>query len=135
MNLLEATAHLIDLAKTLGRDDAMTRRAIKRMEKRLEVLRLRAAKALRARRHKAWMRGPSTTQCPHRACEHEITFGDFIKSAVIDGRGKVTEWRCPHCGRWLVPLRPPDEGHCLHEIQEAQENSLVCKACGEVLIP
>lgn len=108
MTLLEATSHLIDIAKTFGRDDAITRRAIKRMERRLAVLQLRTAKALRARRHKAWWNGPSTTQCPHPECQHPISFGEFCKSAHIDGRGRTRRWDCPHCGRPIV-LDPREE--------------------------
>lgn len=107
MTLLDATGHLIEIAKTFGRDDAITRRAIKRMEKRLALLQLRKAKALRARRHKAWWNGPSTQQCPHPECEHEITFGEFCRTAEIDGRGRTKRWNCPHCGRPIVI--PPED--------------------------
>src|SRR4051812_34002215 len=55
MTLLEATSHLIDCAKTNAHEsDRVMQRAVKRMEKRLAVLKLRAAKTLRRNRRLAW---------------------------------------------------------------------------------
>lgn len=113
MTLLEATAHLIDLAKTSGPEDAITRRAIKRMEKRLEVLRLRAAKALRARRHSAWVDFEVVYQGNHpdskcHKCGFEIGYGDFVKSALLTGRGHIKRFCCPACGQLLIGF--PQEG-------------------------
>lgn len=103
MTLLEATSHLIDAAKTwCPRDDKMLTRAIKRMEKRLEVLQFRKATALRRRRHKAW----ELMQHLRRDCQHcgfDFCFGDFVKTAEIDHR-QLVRFDCPACEKLVVVL-------------------------------
>lgn len=108
MTLLESTSHLIDLAKTLGRDDSLTRRAVRRMEQRLGVLQLRQAKALRARRHKAW--SELELVIPQHVCgycQFEFCFGEFAKTADIDGRGHIRCFECPACNAPIIGYENP----------------------------
>jgi hypothetical protein len=103
MNLLEATALLVDCAKEFGPGDSHTRKAIKRMEQRLRVLKLRAAKARRKRRHKAW----EALQhfAPECRCGHVFTFGEFVRAATIDHRGWIQRFDCPACQILIIKLR------------------------------
>lgn len=109
MTLLDASITLIDAAKQLPENKSLER-AIKRMEKRVQVLRLRSAKARRRCRHKAWwhaMRsyvggvivGTRITAfgCPR--CLTNIDFGYFARTAEVDGRGVIKSFDCHKCGR------------------------------------
>lgn len=110
MNLLEATSTLIDLAKTHGReDDRVLQRAIRRMEKRLMLLKVRAAKARRrARREAFWeayaiFKGHPCADT-HQACipcqayQRKLYFGDFCKWGWWTGHGRVQLLECRYCG-------------------------------------
>jgi len=104
MTLLDATATMIDACKTWApENDKVLQRAVKRMEKRLAVLRLRAAKALRRRRQKGWADlqhlAPS---CP--SCGIEFSFGDFVKAAELNHRGDILNFDCPDCSERVVLL-------------------------------
>jgi hypothetical protein len=110
MNLLEATSTLIDVAKTHAHEnDHVARRAIKRMEKRLFLLQVRAAKARKRNRFQAFwdamavFNGGVCTQkrqavIPCAACENKMYFGDFCKTAEFTGHGRVKTLACPKCG-------------------------------------
>lgn len=96
MTLLDATAHLLDWAKTQGTEDRLLKASIRRMEQRLSVLQLRRANAIRSRRHRAWtFLNAILKRCP--ACSIEWTFGDFIKVAEIDGYGHLIRFDCSDC--------------------------------------
>lgn len=110
MNLLDATATVLDLAKTHAHEsDRVAQAAIKRVEKRLHLLRIRAAKNRRRLRHHAWwilmwhFKGGwlqdskvMVIECPQ--CDELVDFGHVCRSAVISGRGAVVKFDCPHCG-------------------------------------
>lgn len=110
MNLLEATTTLIDAAKTYAPEqDRLIVRAVKRMEKRLAVLQLRAAKALKRNRLEAWYQAlmllgrviaddHKTVLLPCKGCQHPISFGEFCKGVVFTGRGDLVSLTCPECG-------------------------------------
>lgn len=110
MTLLEATSYLIAWAKDVqnlsGRPNKELSRALKRLEKRLDVLRLRQANAMRRRRQKAWkmvhhlLGDPAL--CP--ICRFDIAFGDFVKTADIDYRGHIDEFVCPSCDFPIILL-------------------------------
>jgi hypothetical protein len=113
MNLLDATATLIDFAKTNAHEsDRVVQRAIRRMEQRHAVLQLRAARNRKRTRSKAFwnamalfdgystaLNGAGKLQAAFSCydCEHRFFFGDFIKHAKWDGRGIVTLLICPNC--------------------------------------
>ena len=102
MTLLEATATLIDCAKTWAPDDPIVKRAVRRMERRLEVLQLRAANARRLRRHKAWVALQSFR--PVCDCGHRFIFGEFAGAAVLTGHGNIKRYHCPKCSKLVVGL-------------------------------
>lgn len=114
MNLLEATTTLIDAAKTYApENDQVILRSVKRMEKRLAVLQLRAAKARKRNRWKAFWEamaimpsGVCTVKripvfvCP--ACRGKLYFGEFCKRAEISGHGRLRSLTCVHCEYAIV---------------------------------
>jgi len=104
MTLLEATSTLLDCVKTWGPDDSVQiRRAVKRMEKRLDVLQLRAKKALRRRRHKGWLDLQHLAPvCQH--CGATFIFGDFAKTAELNHKGDIIRFDCPECAELVVFL-------------------------------
>jgi hypothetical protein len=105
MNLLDATTHVLEAAREAPENPILTR-AIKRLDRRVQLLRLRAAKARRRNRHKAWNRATIPFGASHIGCVEckcTIDFGTFAKRALIDGRGRAVELRCPECGA-QVPL-------------------------------
>jgi len=109
MTLLTATTTLLDAVKTYApEEDQQIRRAVKRMEKRLMVLQVRAAKREKANRTDAFWDAMGKfeggvcvfkhTACfPCKACKQHIYFGDFLKNAEWDGRGRVKSVLCPKC--------------------------------------
>lgn len=123
MTLLDATATLIDLVKTWApQEDAHTKRAIRRMERRLDVLRLRAAKSLRRRRSKGWkdlqFLAPKCVTCGEEFC-----FGDFVKKAELNHRGDIIRYDCPSCGAVSILLEV--DGKCSrYLVMEAQPSRL-----------
>lgn len=129
MTLLDATSLLIEIAKTRGADDRITRKAIRRMEERLNVLQFRKQTALLRRRHRAWpFRDIKDLRCP--SCSFELSFGDFARDADIDYRSLTKSWHCPACRAFLMGYeRPPDavydlttilvETHPSHAVQAA----------------
>lgn len=111
MNLLEASTTLIDAARQLPESRRLTS-AIKRMEKRVEVLRLRQLKAIRRRRSMGWhiircllckhkhigrgvVEAIGNPKC--RKCRQEFDFGDFVKVVELTGRGRIKSLYCPNC--------------------------------------
>lgn len=114
MTLLDATATLIDTAKTYAEHDRAVMRAVKRMEKRLRLLQLRSLKATRRRRHFAW----KTLQHlnPVCDCSHRFTFIEFIHAAEIDHRGWIKLFICPHCRRLVVLLEV--KGNCTRYLNQ-----------------
>src|SRR5690349_15918127 len=104
MTLLEATTILLDCVKTWGPDNSVQiKTAVKRMEKRLEVLQLRAAKALRRRRHKGWLDLQHLAPtCQH--CGRQFAFGDFAKTAELNHKGDIIRFDCPVCEQVVVLL-------------------------------
>lgn len=121
MNLLDATATLIDFAKTNAHEsDRVVQRAIRRMERRYMVLKVRAARNRKRARTKAfWFAmaafngggfvdpsiGHRRAAFPCRACENNFFFGDFCKHGQWDGRGIATQVVCPSCSAVMTP--PP----------------------------
>lgn len=98
MTLLDATALLIEIAKTRGPDDRLTRQAVRRMEQRLELLQQRKEKALTHRRATAWniyISARPDRKCP--VCGFEMSALEFVRTAVIDGRGFPRLVACPAC--------------------------------------
>lgn len=95
---------MIDAVKTwCPAGDRKLNGAIKRMEKRLEVLQFRAAKALSARRHKGWaMLKKLIPGQTCGSCAIEFSFGDFAKAANLTGHGQIREFRCPSCDEFLI---------------------------------
>lgn len=119
MNLLEATETLIDAARQLPENRKLTQ-AIKRMEKRTLVLRIRARKAFRRRRWRAWYsacaelgvigrgHGPRRLGRPIcRQCPHMFSFRDFCHHAEVSGAGMSKRLECPQCGHVLIEKREP----------------------------
>ena len=110
MTLLEATSCVIAWAREVqqlsGSPNKELTRALKRLEKRLEVLRYRQANALRRRRQKGWamfvhlLGDPAV--CPF--CKFDICFGDFCKHSTINNRGYILESVCPSCDTPIVVL-------------------------------
>jgi hypothetical protein len=129
MTLLDATATLIDFAKTNGiESDSHLLKAVKRMEKRLRLLQLRRAKTIRRNRQSAWddcrlgLLARWSWQNPGKAtaikkqkliedpechrCGFKFNFGLFLKNAVLDGRGKIKTLICPKCNELLIGSDP-----------------------------
>lgn len=120
MTLLEATALLIDCARTYGPEqDRVLARAVKRMEKRLAVLQKRHGKALLSRLHRGWivlrivLRSVTPT-CP--TCETAITYGDFIRTAELWGDGCIKNFPCPAGCGWVL-INPPWSPECHEALQ------------------
>jgi hypothetical protein len=115
MNLLDATSHVLEAAReSAGADRPPLKQAIRRVERRTELLRLRAVKARRRMRHRAFWHAMKSYAggfahkplrcvfcCPH--CSLVVDFGVFVKHAVIDGRAHFKTFVCPSCGFDLVP--------------------------------
>lgn len=104
MTLLEATATLIDCARTFApENDRKVRQAVARMEKRLRLLQVRMAKVRRRNRGHAWATVQDfTPQC--EKCSYQFTFTDVVRSADIDGRGYIRCFNCPNCHTSVVQL-------------------------------
>jgi hypothetical protein len=114
MNLLDATTILIESAKNFCPvEDPEILRAVKRMEKRLEVLQYRAAKRKKQVRMSAFWdafgefgggksvaRNAAVIVC--KGCQSEIDFGDFLKHAEWDGIGRVKSLNCAQCGLLMM---------------------------------
>ena len=121
MNLLDATATLIDFAKTNAHEsDRVVQRAIRRMERRHFVLQLRTARNRKRIRTKAFWSamaafeggavmdpgvGRRRAAFPCSGCGRHLFFGDFLKHGQWDGRGIVTKVVCPKCGVLMVAPR------------------------------
>lgn len=109
MNLLEATTTLIDAVKTWApEDDRKIAQAVKRVEKRVFVLQVRAAKRRKRNRVKAFYHamghfgGGCDPQFRRalilcKACNHWIFFGDFCRNAEWTGNGLIISLTCPKC--------------------------------------
>ncbi len=108
MNLLCATTTLLDAVKTHApEDDRIIKAAIKRMEKRLGVLQLRAAQAKKRNRSNAFWDamarfsgGVSKSDqavIPCKGCGLHIDFADFCSMGEYDGRGRIKSLTCPAC--------------------------------------
>lgn len=123
MNLLDATATVLDLAKTHAHErDRTAQAAIKRVEKRLLVLRIRAAKTRARNRRRAWwdcmwsyvggfMPGViMVIKCPK--CKELVTFKDFCRQAVVTPAGRIQDFPCPHCGFGLQSRVKPHPQRC-----------------------
>lgn len=122
MTLLEATITLIDAVKTWApEEDRKIAKAVKRMEKRLFVLQIRAAWARKRNRRKAFydamgefgggilMKDPislSRGMIPCKACHARIYFGDFCKNADFTGHGRIISLACPKCGCVMERSKP-----------------------------
>jgi len=117
MTLLEATKTILDAVKTwcpqerhdrrrpgfFDFNDPNLRKAVIRMEKRLEVLQFRAAKSLQRRRHKGWADLQLLSPvCPHCGCT--FVFGEFAKRAELNWRGDIIRFDCPECEDCVVFL-------------------------------
>jgi hypothetical protein len=104
MTLLEATSTLLDCVKTWSPNNSpQVNRAVRRMERRLQVLQLRQAKSLRRRRQKGWL----DLQHLAPACQHcgfDFCFGDFAKTAELNWRGDIIRFDCPSCEKLVVML-------------------------------
>lgn len=124
MTLLDATSTILDAVKTWCPDnDRKLKSAVKRMEKRLEVLRLRSLKSLRRRRHKGFNDLLHfCPKCPY--CAEEFVFGDFAKSAQLNTRGDVLRFDCPSCLEKILTLEAfPGHPKCTRYV-----------VCGENLV-
>lgn len=111
MTLLDASVHLVDTAKQMP-ENRILNQAIKRMEKRIQVLRLRSAKARRRNRRYAWqlfvdiyghnrkLENKPPTSCQN--CDFAFDFGSFVKHADITGRGQIQSLHCPRCDAHLM---------------------------------
>lgn len=123
MTLLEATTTLIDAVKTWApEEDRKIAQAVKRMEKRLFVLQVRAAWARKRNRRKAFYdamgefgggvvdNGPAGgikyAVIPCKACRFFVTFGDFCKGAEFTGHGRIIILVCPKCGCQMERSKP-----------------------------
>lgn len=105
MTLLEATSTLIDAVRSHGLDEQpAVRRALKRMEQRLDVLQHRQSKALLRRRQIAYAMLKALTKGHCRVCRFDIAYGDFLHNphCQYDGRGFLRFYRCANCGEVLV---------------------------------
>lgn len=102
MTLLDATTTLIDTAKTYAPEDRVVARAVKRMEKRLRLLQLRNAKAIRRRRSSAWVDCLVVIKATCSGCGFVFDFGSFVKNAQLTGHGHIKSLRCPNCSKPLI---------------------------------
>jgi len=123
VNLLDATVTLLDAVKTFAPDTVEIKRAARRMEKRLLVLQVRAAKSLRRRRWNAFYEASAMTgdvvrvegcinhhgppKCQH--CAYQFDFGSSVREADICGRAHIKQLYCPACGYHMIGLSPPEE--------------------------
>jgi hypothetical protein len=120
MTLLDATTTLIDAAKTYApENDRVIARAVKRMEKRLAILQQRAVQYRARNQTNAWLYGVALyggrrakhrviadrpeAVIPCKACQHEITFDEFLTAADYTGHGHVRQITCPACGVVMAP--------------------------------
>jgi DNA-directed RNA polymerase subunit RPC12/RpoP len=117
MNLLDATETLLDAVRTHApwETDITIARSIKRMEKRLEVLKLRAEKRRQNISETAFFnalgivgggavnvttaKGTPAILC--RNCQTKILFEDFVEVAVFNGAGTMQSMTCPKC-KWKL---------------------------------
>lgn len=109
MNLLEATSALLDFVKTSAPENVQIRRAVKRMEKRLEVLQARAEKERERRLWKAWDEAVVHFQGLGITCEHcgfEFDPVAFFRNAEVSGRGQVKQLDCAKCGYRMMGTTP-----------------------------
>jgi hypothetical protein len=121
MTLLEATITLIDAARQLP-EDKTRERAIKRVEKRVRLLQLRALRARKWNRRKAFYDAVAITGggvatvlgrmfaiaiC--KQCNTQLDFGDFCRCGQFNGRGKAISFFCPKCKSYLIGEPPEDE--------------------------
>lgn len=111
MTLLNATTLLIETIKThCLDDDPQVKRALKRMEKRLVILRLRRLQAhKRCQMNAFWdavktFGGGAVGEAGNREacitcqqCAKPILFVEFVKEGIFTGRGKIISLHCPHC--------------------------------------
>lgn len=122
MNLLEATATLIDAAKTYAPEqDKVIQRAVRRMEKRYLVLQVRAAKARKRNRINSFWhamaifnggaaqnpdhpRRRKEACIPCQRCGHLIFFSEFCKGATFSGAGRIQFLECGACGLVMESL-------------------------------
>lgn len=116
MTLLEATATLIDCAKTYGEHDSAVMKAVRRMEKRLAVLQLRALKAKKRCRSYAW-KSLRFLNPKCLVCEHEFTFGELVHGAEINHRGWIHNFICPQCRSLVMILE--GEGNSYRYVTQA----------------
>ena len=115
MNLLTATSTLLDAVKTHApEDDRFIKAAIKRMEKRLRVLQLRAVQATKRNRTNAFWDAMAkfaggvhpknnVAVIPCKRCEFLIDFGEFCSAGEYDGRGRIKSLTCPACKLSMMP--------------------------------
>lgn len=117
MTLLDASITLVDAARQLPENRAL-KGAIKRMEKRIQVLQLRSRKAFRRRRWRAWYHacadagdvwnsplGRRLTDPICMSCFHMVQFSQFCHIAEFNSRGLLSLC-CPHCGYCIAGLSP-----------------------------
>lgn len=121
VTLLDATATLIDFAKTNGQEtDRLLSKATARMEKRLRLLQLRRAKTIRRNRTAAFWKVLSflnggADMKNRRACfdcgrcGFRFYFGEFLKTGIFAGHGKIKTLICPKCNAVLIGKPPEDE--------------------------
>lgn len=116
MTLLEATTTVIETIKERQLDeDPHVRLAVRRMEKRLEVLKYRHQKRQLAIRHRAFHEAAATfgggvfVKQKHKEvvilcqkCGKMIRYDMFLKNGSWNGMGKIQSLRCPHCGVMMV---------------------------------
>jgi hypothetical protein len=106
MTLLEATTTVIDAAKTHSpwETDRMLHHAIKRLEKRLEVLQLRRDKEISRRQDSAWTDCQVVIKntCSH--CGFVFDLDAFLNNAQITGRGHIKRLHCPTCKKLLIGI-------------------------------
>lgn len=121
MTLLDASTTLVDAVRQLPAADdprGPLAKSIRRMERRIQVLRLRAAKARKLRRSKAWLEAqeilPSSLEgnqaivvCPK--CLERFNFGDFVRTAEITGHGIIKLWICTKCDWPMIGLPVCDD--------------------------
>ncbi len=103
--------------KTHGREnDKPLQRAVRRMEKRLELLQYRRLTLRRRSRSRAWewyqftrgVRGilQGEVACPY--CKFEICFGEFLKAVELRGNTcDIIRFDCPACGTLLMYNNQP----------------------------
>lgn len=110
MNLLDATTIVIDCIREQNcYDNDNIVRAVNRLEKRLDVLKLRRAKRHKNNRWKAFRQameifGGGAYGEPLQACvicqkcKEPIGFEDFCHTAIFNGNGKIKTLQCLNCG-------------------------------------